>query len=38
MECTSGLLTLLALAKDPNNQGCRALYRVLEIIVDVQEV
>lgn len=35
MECTSGLLTLLALAKDPNNQGCRVLYTVLETIVDV---
>ena len=38
MECTSGLLSLLALAKNPNNQGCRVLYEVLETIVDVQEV
>lgn len=39
MECTDGLLGLLAAAKDSYNpEGYRVLYKVLETIVDVQEV
>ena len=39
MECTDGLLGLLALAQNPYNpEGYRVLYKVLETIVDVQEV
>lgn len=39
MECTDALVGLLAIAKNPYNpEGYRVLYKVLEIIVDVQEV
>lgn len=39
MECTDGLLGLLATAKNSYNpEGYRVLYKVLETIVDVQEV
>lgn len=39
MECTDGLLGLLATAKNSyNSEGYRVLYKVLETIVDVQEV
>lgn len=39
MECTDGLLRLLAAAQNPYNPECyRVLYKVLETIVDVQEV
>ena len=39
MECTDGLLGLLATAKKSYNpEGYRVLYRVLETIVGVQEV
>lgn len=39
MECTDGLLGLLATAKKSYNpEGYRVLYKVLETIVDVQEV
>lgn len=39
MECTDGLLGLLAAAQNPYNpEGYRVLYKVLETIVDVQEV
>lgn len=37
--CKDGLLGLLALAQNPYNpEGYRVLYKVLETIVDVQEV
>ena len=37
--CTDGLLGLLAAAQNPYNpEGYRVLYKVLETIVDVQEV
>ena len=39
MECTDGLLGLLATAKNSYNpEGYRVLYKVLETSVDVQEV
>lgn len=39
MECTDGLLGLLETAKNLYNpEGYRVLYKVLETIVDVQEV
>ena len=39
MECTDGLLGLLATAKKSYNpEGYRVLYKVLETIVGVQEV
>lgn len=39
MECTDGLLRLLAAAQNSSNpEGYRVLYRVLETIVGVQEI
>ena len=39
IECTDGLLGLLAAAKKSYNpEGYRVLYKVLETIVGVQEV
>nr|DAV94910.1 MAG TPA: hypothetical protein [Caudoviricetes sp.] len=39
MECTDGLLGLLAAAKNSYNpEGYRVLYKVLETIAGVQEV
>lgn len=39
MECTDGLLGLLATVNNSYNpEGYRVLYKVLETIVDVQEV
>lgn len=39
MECTDGLLRLLAAAQNSSNpEGYRVLYRVLEAIVGVQEI
>lgn len=39
MECTDGLFGLLATVKNSYNpEGYRVLYKVLETIVDVQEV
>lgn len=39
MECADGLLGLLAAAKKSYNpEGYRVLYKVLETIVDVQEI
>lgn len=39
MECTDGLLRLLAAAKNSSNpEGYRVLYRVLEAVVGVQEI
>ena len=38
-SCTDGLLGLLATAQNPYNpEGYKVLYKVLETIVDVQEV
>lgn len=39
MECTDGLLRLLAAAKNSSNpEGYRVLYRALEAVVGVQEI
>lgn len=39
MECTDGLLRLLAAAQNSSNpEGYRVLYRVLEAVVGVQEI